>query len=90
MRDAQVWWLSALGWTQREIAEVMGISNGEVAATCSENPEWKKLSKEQAGRGRTPEQTAETEGVPEGARPTSWRVRLTGSTVPSGLQRPHR
>lgn len=51
--EAKVWWLSGLGWTQREIADIVGMDLKSVNETCRESSALKKVVKEQAARGRT-------------------------------------
>jgi transposase len=64
-RDARIWWLHLLGWTEREIAQQVGVSNGLVHEVCSQISDLKKVSIDQSSRGRTVAQIAEAESVPD-------------------------
>lgn len=61
-REAQVWWLALLGWTLKEIGETLALSKSEVDRLAARFAEL-NLS-EKAERGQTPEQIAESEGLP--------------------------
>lgn len=61
-REAQIWWLSLLGWTLREIAEHCGISKSEADRVASRFAELNL--NEKVERGQSPEQIAESENLP--------------------------
>ncbi|MGB2985256.1 MAG: hypothetical protein WBE26_05180, partial [Phycisphaerae bacterium] len=64
-RDAVIWWLNRLGWTQKAIADQLGISRPLVTEKMSEISELIKLTFDQSSRGRTVVEIAESEGLPE-------------------------
>lgn len=66
-RDAFIWWLDSLGWTHQ--GEIEGHANIDIGRQRIDGvallySKWKKVAQDQSARGRTPEQIAETEGVP--------------------------
>jgi hypothetical protein len=64
-RDAQVWWLSLLGWKQTEIGDRLNVSQDTASLVIREMPELAKLVKAQSSRGRTVGEIGEAEGVPD-------------------------
>lgn len=62
-RDAKIWWLHLLGWTTREIGEVVDVDSKTVSNICGNFPELEKFCKDQASRGQGAEQIAEAQDV---------------------------
>jgi DNA modification methylase/ParB-like chromosome segregation protein Spo0J len=62
-RDARIWWLHRLGWTQEEIGEMVGIDQGNISRICKTS-ELKKRIEDQFSRGHSPQKIAEAEDIP--------------------------
>lgn len=52
-RNAKIWWLKLLGWTDREVMDHVEVSKGTVSNVWSEFPDLEKVTNDLHARGRT-------------------------------------
>jgi transcriptional regulator with XRE-family HTH domain len=62
-REAKMWWLRALGWSQEEIAGKFELTHQGVSKALQLTSEMKKVAIDEHSRGRTIDQIAESQSV---------------------------
>lgn len=76
-QSAHIRWLSALGWTQGEIGEALGLTQRGTGKIIEQCPEWDKVLKTQLSAGHPVETTATNHLI---SVQYAWRFKLDGKS----------